>query len=306
MVDNVRVPTTMVALHLMRIPAGDRDDDFQRDKVDQKLIEQMARNWFEPLCQDLMLARYPEAALYDVVDGGRRFRAAKMKGLEALPCKVYDFASKAEAADFFLKVNELRVSLKTIDKFRARAVRGDAISVKVRDLIREIGRKPDYHGNNATTVGCVSTMEVAMAKDEPSAVAIIRLMGELCDGHPIQRHLFSALFEIERGIRKKREPESLATTYRDRVLARGAKMIEAEIHNVRKASGRKSGGPLLWRDGALAALNAGYKGKDIIKVETPITSARAAKGYTTRIKKVELLSQVGRRPPFNPEDRPHA
>lgn len=109
--------STIVALPLARIRAGDNDRKQFRKEELQTLAASMAR---QGLAQPITVR--PLDGGYQIVAGERRFRAAKLLGWESIPAIVREL-SDHEASSIMLAENTARVDLDPMEEARAYARR---------------------------------------------------------------------------------------------------------------------------------------------------------------------------------------
>ncbi len=141
-------------LSLMNKPTGSRpsiewvlvadlkvDDTYQRDvenRTSRTLIASIARNWDWRMCMPLVVSRRDDG-LY-VIDGQHRQASALERGdIDQLPCMISRYASLAEEAEMFVRMNRARRQMNRLDDFHAAQVSGDSDAVAVANLIESVG-----------------------------------------------------------------------------------------------------------------------------------------------------------------------
>lgn len=127
------------------------DSSYQRaatDPTSQTLIRKIARDWDWDLCDPLRVSRRADERLF-VVDGQHRLEAARLRGdLTLLPLFVSTYASPADEARAFHRLNSDRKALNRLELFRAAVASGDEQSVMISLTIAEAGLALAPHGNH--------------------------------------------------------------------------------------------------------------------------------------------------------------
>jgi len=115
------------------------DDDYQREITNdrRKAIRQIAENFDWRYFSTVMVSPI-EGGLYAVIDGQGRTTAAKLCGMESVPCAVI-IATKAEQARAFAAVNGAVVVVRPLQRFKALVAGGDPEAMKIKALADRAG-----------------------------------------------------------------------------------------------------------------------------------------------------------------------
>lgn len=125
-------------------PAYQRSIEGQDSQI---LIRRIAAHWNWDLCLPLVVSRREDGSMY-VIDGQHRLAAARMRGdIAQLPCVVGHYGSAADEAATFVKVNQERRKLGTLDLFRAALASGDGTSIDIYRAMEAVGLSLAPHTN---------------------------------------------------------------------------------------------------------------------------------------------------------------
>ena len=126
----------------MRHPGELRIDDSYQRSIDtgpsRALINRIAAEWDWRMCLPLVVSKRDDG-LY-VIDGQHRQAGANLRGdIPFLPCCVYVFASVAEEAAMFSKLNRERRAINRLDDFHAAQAGGDPDVLAIAAMIEAVG-----------------------------------------------------------------------------------------------------------------------------------------------------------------------
>jgi hypothetical protein len=237
------------------------DPVYQRPENQDK-VKAIARDWSWIACGALIVALRPDGSYY-VMDGGHRASAAKLRAdIKRLPCVVFMTECVEEEARGFLNANTLRRPMTMLEKFKALVAINDPIAVKVKDLIREAGYRIETSvKGGCKCVLCVKTLMDCYRTNPTVFMRVWPLILELCEDNPIQERLVQSIFYIE----SKMERQNLSLTvqpWKGRLLRLG--YIGAINAAAKAAAYYSKGGPKVWSDGIVTALNVKTRNRLIL------------------------------------------
>jgi hypothetical protein len=172
--------------------------EYQRAPSPQK-VARIANNW------DLRQLGQPVVSYRDgkywIVDGYRRWLAAKLVHQEFLWCTVHLGMTREEEAELFTKLATERTNLSAADKQKARIFAGDKTALAVSQLIAEAGLAQQTNSEGKSVVGCVATIYRIHQHDPDRGVWLIKFLGVAAAADrirrgiapPITMHLVEAL-----------------------------------------------------------------------------------------------------------------
>lgn len=130
------------------------DPSYQRGSA-LKRAKKIGREWNWRIYSPISVSLRPDGRYYNF-DGGHRAVAASLAGITHLPCYVVESAGAKEEAAAFVDLNDSRVRLKSIDKFRAMAVANDPICVFLEETFRTFKLEPV--GDTRSGVGKINAL----------------------------------------------------------------------------------------------------------------------------------------------------
>lgn len=92
---------------------------YQRAITDRKHLIDIAVNWDDKKCKPLTISYEEEKGWFNVVDGQHRALAAKMRGIEFVPCEIHFNLTESEEAKMFVELNTNAKKPKPVDTFNA-------------------------------------------------------------------------------------------------------------------------------------------------------------------------------------------
>ena len=184
------------------VPKGELnvDSDYQRQNVNNGRVLELAQSWSWIACGTLNVARRADGSLW-VMDGQHRKLAAdKRSDIAELPCLVFDVDARTDEARGFLNLNTHRGPVKSLDRFNAMVMAGDAIAIAAKQMIEASGYKVARNQNRTDdtfTVRCIATVMRAIQRNPDAARVVWELCVELYGGEQVPDLVFDALFALE-------------------------------------------------------------------------------------------------------------
>jgi hypothetical protein len=212
------------------IPKADLsiDHTYQRNKLNVKRIEDMARNWDWIACGALVVSLREDNAWF-VMDGqNRKLAADKRSDIKELPCLVFEADGVRDEALGFLAINTGKVGVSGLDRFKAMVRAGDKAAVGLRDVLATTGHKAGS-SSSSKTVACVITL-LRLYKVNPTRFAsgIWPLLADMHPGKPIVDATAKGVFQVDTWLRK--ENRNVADSpYREKLMALGGDAAAALI-----------------------------------------------------------------------------
>lgn len=117
------------------------DVSYQRstdNDASRRLIASIAQNFDWRLCTPLVVSRRPDGT-FAVIDGQHRLLAARLRGMDDLPCCVFQYDSAEEEAKMFVAANRSRKAMNRLDDFHAALAAGDSEAHQVRQIVEDAG-----------------------------------------------------------------------------------------------------------------------------------------------------------------------
>jgi ParB family transcriptional regulator, chromosome partitioning protein len=233
-----------------------------RTRVDEGALYELAESIkaqgvMQPvLVRPLRQASSDGAKRYEIIAGERRFRAARLAGLDAVPVLVRDVSDEAAAAMALIE-NIQREDLNPLEEARGLFRLTDEFGMTHEEAARAVGR------SRSTATNLLRLLHLS----EP--VQQMLLVGDLEMGHA------RALLGLE-GARQIIEANE--------IVARRLSVREAERRVARQAQAKPKRAPA-------AGVN-GQKGRDIARLEQQLSDALAAT-VEVRVKKRTGAGQAG-------------
>ena len=131
------------------------DSAYQRNKINQRRVDTLTRAWDWIACGCLVVALRDDNKWF-VMDGQHRKLAADQRSdIRELPCLVFETTSRREEAVSFLAINQGRVGVGSLDRYRAQLLSGDKTAYAVESLLKSTGHRAG-DTPSARTVSCVA------------------------------------------------------------------------------------------------------------------------------------------------------
>lgn len=239
----------MVSKHDLHI-----DQAYQRDKISNARVLEIASVWAWAACLVLAVARRPDGSLW-VFDGQHRLLASlKRDDIEELPCLIFDVEDIEDEAMGFVSVNTVRGSVSSYHRFRALLVAGNEAAYAVQKMVTDAGYKVvNSSCSGKGSVSCVATLLSQCEKGGNVAADIFAMMAHVYDGQSIDGDTFAGMCFLERHLRHKNLGSLLESVHVERLRLEGSAGIEKFIGKARDYYSR--GGAKVYAQGVVNLLN---------------------------------------------------
>lgn len=170
------------------------DHDYQREQVDVRTIQNMARNWNWVLCQSLVVARRISGDMY-IIDGQQRHAASLLNSsITWLPCIVYPSTGKEWEATAFEGINANRKRLSSFDIFRPRLQYHEKVSTEIYEFVKSKGYSISS-SSGINKISFINTLAEKWKVHPEEAKKAINLCIESCDNrYPINNFMFRGIY----------------------------------------------------------------------------------------------------------------
>ena len=201
------------------------DPAYQRNNINQRRVDAITRTWDWVACGCLVVALRDDDKWF-VVDGQHRKLAADQRpDIQELPCLVFETTSRREEAVSFLAINQGRVGVGSLDRYRAQLLSGDKTAYAVESLLKSTGHRAG-DTPSARTVSCVACLYNLATEDCARFQRLWPLLAELHPDGPMTDAVIRGLWTVDKwlGERSVTEPP-----YREKLLVIGGKGLNHEI-----------------------------------------------------------------------------
>ena len=201
------------------------DPAYQRNQINQRRVDNLSRAWDWIACGCLVVSLRDDNKWF-VMDGQHRKLAADQRSdIRELPCLVFEMATRREEALGFLAINQGRVGVNSLDRYRAQLISGDKTAYAVEAMLKSTGHRAG-HTATARTVGCVGCLYTLCAEDRERFERLWPLLAELHPDSAMTELVIKGLWTVDKwlGDRSVTEPP-----YREKLLAIGGKGLTHEI-----------------------------------------------------------------------------
>jgi len=229
------------------------DHTYQRDRIREHTVNQIAREWSWMKLGVLLVVRRPDGTLW-VYDGQHRKLAAdKRADVEALPCMIFQAEAVTQEADAFIGANTVRGTVTSWQRFKAQVVARDPVALAVKETVEASGYRVSEGGNGDGVVTCVSTLVTAFESDPRRAASIWGVCVGLYKPAAIPFEVFSGLFYLDGFLKARQAGEVTDPGIVEKLQQTGT----AELENKIRAAViyRNKGGIKVYAQGILNALN---------------------------------------------------
>src|SRR5512139_3011106 len=156
------------------------DPAYQRNRINQRRVDALSRAWDWIACGCLVVALRDDNKWF-VMDGQHRKLAADQRSdIRELPCLVFETTSRREEALGFLAINQGRVGVGSLDRYRAQLLSGDTIATAVEAMLKSTGHRAGDKAS-ARTVSCVQCLYNLAQEDRARFERLWPLLAKL---HP--------------------------------------------------------------------------------------------------------------------------
>jgi hypothetical protein len=201
------------------------DHAYQRDRISQRRIDALCRSWDWIACGCLVVALRDDNKWF-VMDGQHRKLAADMRSdIQELPCLVFETSGRREEAMGFLAINQGRVGVSSLDRYRAQLLSGDKTAFAVETLLKSTGHRAG-HTASARTVGCVGCLYALCEEDRERFERLWPLLAELHPEDAMTDMVIKGLWTVDKWLGERSVTHS---PYREKLLAIGGKGLSHEI-----------------------------------------------------------------------------
>lgn len=201
------------------------DSAYQRNRINQRRVDTLTRSWDWIACGCLVVALRDDNKWF-VMDGQHRKLAADQRcDIHELPCLVFETKSRREEAVSFLAINQCRLSIGSLDRYRAALLAGDKTASAVEAMLRSTGHRAGETAS-ARTVSCVQCLYNLAYEDRARFERLWPLWAELHPDGPMTDLVIKGLWTVDKwlGERSITEPP-----YREKLLGIGGKGLHHEI-----------------------------------------------------------------------------
>ncbi len=218
------------------------DPAYQRNRINQRRVDTLTRTWDWIACGCLVVALRDDNKWF-VVDGQHRKLAADQRSdIHELPCLVFETTSRREEAASFLSINQGRVGVGSLDRYRAQLLSGDKTASAVEAMLRSTGHRAGETAS-ARTVSCVQCLYNLAKEDRPRFERLWPLLAELHPDGPMSDAVIKGLWTVDKWLgrdgRSVTEPP-----YREKLLMIGGRGLNHEIRREMAVIGQ--GGSRVW------------------------------------------------------------
>lgn len=201
------------------------DPAYQRNHINQRRVDALTRTWDWVACGCLVVALRDDDKWF-VVDGQHRKLAADQRpDIQELPCLVFETTSRRQEAVSFLAINQGRVGVGSLDRYRAQLLSGDKTAFAVESMLKSTGHRAG-DTPSARTVSCVQCLYRLAVEDCARLERLWPLLAELHPDGPMTDAVIRGLWTVDKwlGERSVTEPP-----YREKLLVIGGKGLNHEI-----------------------------------------------------------------------------
>ena len=201
------------------------DAAYQRNRINQRRVDALTRTWDWIACGCLVVALRDDNKWF-VVDGQHRKLAADQRGdINELPCLVFETMNRREEAVSFLAINQGRVGVGSLDRYRAQLISGDKTAYAVEAMLKSTGHRAGETAS-ARTVSCVQCLYNLAKEDRARFERLWPLLAELHPDVPMTDMVIKGLWTVDKWLGERSVTE---TPYREKLLVIGGKGLHHEI-----------------------------------------------------------------------------
>ena len=201
------------------------DPVYQRNHINQRRVDALTRAWDWIACGCLVVALREDNKWF-VIDGQHRKLAADQRSdIGELPCLVFETTSRREEAVSFLAINQGRVGVGSLDRYRAQLVSGDKTAFAVESMLKSTGHRAGDKPS-ARTVSCVQCLYSLATEDLARLQRLWPLLAELHPDSPMTDAVIKGLWTVDKWLGERSVTES---PYREKLVVIGGKGLHHEI-----------------------------------------------------------------------------
>ena len=201
------------------------DPAYQRNHINQHRVDVLCRTWDWIACGCLVVALRDDNKWF-VMDGQHRKLAADQRSdIQELPCLVFETTNRREEALGFLAINQGRVGVGSLDRYRAQLLTGNKTACAVEAMLRSTGHRAGDKPS-ARTVSCVQCLCSLANEDRGRFERLWPLLAELHADCAMSDLVVKGLWTVDKwlGERSVTEPP-----YREKLLVVGGQGLHHEI-----------------------------------------------------------------------------
>jgi hypothetical protein len=201
------------------------DPAYQRNKINQRRVDTLMRTWDWVACGCLIVALRDDDKWF-VVDGQHRKLAADQRSdIQELPCLVFETTSRREEAQSFLAINQGRVGVGSLDRYRAQLLSGDKTAFAVETLLKSTGHRAGDKPSTRT-VSCVQCLYNLAQEDLARFQRLWPLLAELHPDSAMTDLVIKGLWTVDKWLGQRSVTEA---PYREKLRLIGGKGLHQEI-----------------------------------------------------------------------------
>jgi len=213
----------------LMIPKAELEVDhaYQRNRINQRRVDELCRTWDWIACGCLVVALREDNKWF-VMDGQHRKLAADLRSdIENLPCLVFETTGRREEALGFLAINQGRMVVGSLDRYRAQLLAGDKTAFALESIVRSTGHR---FGDKASarTVSCVQCLYNLVLEDRERFARLWPLLAELHPDGPMTDAVIKGLWVVDKWLAKEGRTVT-AAPYREKLVALGGAGLSNEI-----------------------------------------------------------------------------
>ena len=203
------------------------DHAYQRNRTNTRRVEELSRAWDWIACGCLVVALREDNKWF-VMDGQHRKLAADMRSdIRNLPCLVFETTSRRDEALGFLAINQGRVGVGCLDRYRAQLLAGDKTAFALESIVKSTGHRFG-HEASARTISCVQGLYNMVREDRERFERLWPLLAELHPDGPMTDLVIKGLWVVDKWLGKVGRTVT-ASPYWEKLLALGGTGLSHEI-----------------------------------------------------------------------------
>lgn len=130
-------------MELGRVKIADLNDDTTYQRGPKSKIGYIASHWSDDKCGAILVGRRADKSLW-VVDGYQRKEAARIAGKTIINAVIFSSKGPKHEADIYEAVNNERVGLSPIEKFRGRITAEEPVALAILEKVQDAGFEIQY------------------------------------------------------------------------------------------------------------------------------------------------------------------
>ena len=204
------------------------DHAYQRNNINRRRVDDLTRSWDWIACGCLVVALRDDNKWY-VLDGQHRKLAADQRpDIKELPCLVFETSGRRDEALGFLAINQGRISVDWVDRFKALLLSGDPLALTLDAIVRSTGHKFGP-SPSAKTVSCVMCLYGLIKEDRERFRRLWPLIADLHPNCAMTDLVIKGLWIVDKWVEKQGSGSITESPYREKLLAIGGEGLSGEI-----------------------------------------------------------------------------